>query len=263
MTLKVDGQDNKLNKTVPAVYNLSWTSTNANSCTASGSWSGGQDFQGSRNITSLNAGTYTYTLSCINAAGNASDSVTVQVFSAPTVSITTPTSLTSPATYHATWVSNNADSCTGSNRFTGLSGLSGSKPENNLPAGTYDYTVTCTNGAGASATDTKRTTVYAPPLVDLKVDGSDGPTVTRTGPHTYTANWTSSNATQCSGSARLAGYSGLSGARSEADVPAGTTYDYTITCQNAAGSTASDTVRLNVVAAPVIDVKVNGLDGPR
>jgi len=260
--LKVNGSNGPLNLGAPGSYTLSWTSTNAASCSASNNWSGAQATNGSQTYGNIGSGSYTYTLTCTNPSSSASDSVTVNVLSAPTVSVTAPASLTAPASYTSTWTSANATSCTGSNRFIGLSGLSGSKVETSLLAGTYDYTVTCTNAAGAQASDTKRTVVYAAPSVDLKVDGSDGPIVTRTGTISYIANWISSNATQCSGSSRLAGYFGTSGSRSETNVPAGTNYDYTVTCQNAAGASASDTVRMVVVAAPTVDVKVNGSDGP-
>ena len=260
--LKVNNLNGPLNLSTPASYTLSWTSTNAAACSASGSWSGAQATSGSQAYSNIGTGSYTYSITCTNPTGSATDSVTVNVFSAPTVLVTAPASLTEPTSYTATWTSSNAVSCTGSNRFTGLSGLTGSKVETALPAGTYDYTVTCTNAAGVQASDTKRTTVFAAPSVDVKVDGSDGPTVTRTGPVSYSASWISTNATQCTGSSRLAGYSGTAGSRNEASIPAGTTYDYTVVCQNAAGAIASDTVRMVVVAAPSVDVKVNSSDGP-
>jgi hypothetical protein len=56
---------------------LSWSSTNATSCTASGAWSGdrvtsGTDLAGP-------SSTQTYTLTCTGAGGSASDSATVTV----------------------------------------------------------------------------------------------------------------------------------------------------------------------------------------
>jgi hypothetical protein len=260
--LKVNGTDGPFNVAPPASYSLSWTSTNAASCSASSMWSGDQATNGSQAYSNIASGIYTYTLTCTNPSGSASDSVTVIVAGNPTVSVSAPAALTAPANYTATWTSTNAASCTGYSRFSGLTGLSGSKAETGMSAGAYDYTVTCVNAVGTLVTDTKRTTVYAAPTVDVKVDGLDGPTLTRTGPASYNATWTSSNATQCTGSARLAGYTGTSGSRSESNVPSGTTYDYTVTCQNAAGATASDTVHMVVVAAPTVDVKVNGSDGP-
>ena len=260
--LKVNGSNGPLNVGVPGSYTLSWTSTNAASCTASGSWSGAQLTNGSQAYSNVAAGTYSYTIACTNPSGTATDSVTVNVLNAPTVSVTSPSTATAPASYTATWTSSNATSCTGSNRFIGLTGLTGSKAETGLPVGIYDYTVTCTNALGVQSSDTKRTTVYAAPSVDLKVDGSDGPTVTRTGPISYTASWTSSNANSCAGASRLSGYSGITGSRSEANVPSGITYDYIVTCQNAAGATATDTIRMVVVAMPTVDVKVNNSNGP-
>ena len=260
--LRVNGTNGPLNTAFPGAYTLSWTSTNAASCTASGNWSGAQATNSSQAYSNIASGVYTYTLTCTNPSGSASDSVTVTVAGNPTVSVSAPAMLTAPASYTTTWTSSNAVSCTGSGRFSGLTGLTGSKVESGLAAGTYVYIVTCVNAIGTQVSDTKQTIVYAAPTVDVKVDGSDGPTITRTAPYSYNATWTSTNATQCSGSSRLAGYSGTSGSRSESNVAAGTTYDYTVTCQNAAGASANDTVRMVVVAAPTIDVKVNGSDGP-
>ena len=260
--LRVNSSNGPINVGVPGSYTLSWTSTNAASCSSSGSWTGSQATNSSQPYSNVAAGIYTYTITCTNPAGSATDSVTVNVLSAPTVTVGAPAAVTAPASYTATWSSSNASSCTGSNRFSTLTGLSGSRAETNLPVGTYDYTVTCTNAVGATAADTKRTVVYAAPTVDVKVDGLDGPTLTRTGPFSYSATWSSTNATSCTGSSRLAGYTGTTGSRAETNIPAGTTYDYTITCQNAAGTTASDSVRMVVVAAPTVDVRVNGSNGP-
>ena len=59
--------------------NLSWTSTNADSCTASGDWSGSKAISGSQTISLSQVRTYTFTLTCQNnTSGNsASDSVQV------------------------------------------------------------------------------------------------------------------------------------------------------------------------------------------
>ncbi len=59
--------------------NLSWTSTNTSSCSASGAWSGSKSTNGSQNMGVLSSmGTYTYTITCSGTSGgNATDSVTV------------------------------------------------------------------------------------------------------------------------------------------------------------------------------------------
>ena len=270
--VKVDGLDGPtLTRTGPISYTASWTSTNSTSCSGSSRLVGYSGASGSLVESGVTGGiTYDYTMTCQNAAGTTvSDTVRMIVVAAPTVDVKVdgldgPTlTRTAPYSYTASWTSSNATSCTGSSRLAGYSGLSGSRGETNVAAGaTYDYTVTCQNATGTTSSDTVRMVVVAAPTVDVKLDGLDGPTLTRTGPYSYAATWTSANATSCSGSARLTGYASLSGTRSEVSITTGTTYDYTMTCQNAAGTSVSDTVRIVIIAAPTVDVKVNSLDGP-
>lgn len=61
------------------VSTLSWTATNASGCTASGAWAGNKATSGSTTVSQTAAGTYTYSLVCIGAGGNASGSVTLGV----------------------------------------------------------------------------------------------------------------------------------------------------------------------------------------
>ena len=67
--------------TVPtnSTVTLAWNSTYANSCTASGSWSGSKGTSGSENKTLKVDGTYVYTLTCYGNGGSISQSVTVIV----------------------------------------------------------------------------------------------------------------------------------------------------------------------------------------
>jgi len=57
---------------------LSWSSTNATSCTASGAWSGAKTTSGSQSTGALNA-TSTYNLSCSGSGGSGNASTTVTV----------------------------------------------------------------------------------------------------------------------------------------------------------------------------------------
>jgi len=57
---------------------LSWSSSNATSCTASGAWTGSRATSGSQTLSSLTT-TSTFILTCIGAGGSASQSVTVSV----------------------------------------------------------------------------------------------------------------------------------------------------------------------------------------
>ena len=69
--------------------NLSWTSQNSDSCTASGDWSGNKATSGSQTISLSQVKTYTFSLTCKNnTTGNSntdSVQVTLQAPSAPTV----------------------------------------------------------------------------------------------------------------------------------------------------------------------------------
>lgn len=58
---------------------LSWTVTNATSCTASGAWSGDQGFSGNLVVKPSSANSYSYTLTCLNTNGKtvATDVLTV------------------------------------------------------------------------------------------------------------------------------------------------------------------------------------------
>jgi hypothetical protein len=55
---------------------LSWTSTNADSCNASGSWSGAKSTSGSESVGNF-TGSRTYTIVCNGRGGSATDSVTL------------------------------------------------------------------------------------------------------------------------------------------------------------------------------------------
>jgi hypothetical protein len=62
---------------------ITWSSTHATSCTASGSWSGSLATSGSQTLTPSSAGTDTYSLSCSNAVGaSPAASVTLTVTAA-------------------------------------------------------------------------------------------------------------------------------------------------------------------------------------
>jgi hypothetical protein len=81
--------------------NLTWSSTNVTSCTASSSpaesdWSGPKAMSGSQAVTPSATGTQTYTLSCSGAGGTVSASVSVPVNSnsaAPTIGSIVPQSI--------------------------------------------------------------------------------------------------------------------------------------------------------------------------
>jgi subtilase family serine protease len=64
---------------------LTWSSTNATACTASGAWSGTESTSGTQSVTPATTGSYSYTLSCTGPGGSGSATA---VLSATLVAVT-------------------------------------------------------------------------------------------------------------------------------------------------------------------------------
>lgn len=130
---------------------LTWSSTNATSCTGTNFATGGAT-SGSVSTGALSA-TTNYSVSCTNAGGTATDSKTVTVQPLTTATLTrTPASIPSGSSATLTWGSTNANICVG-NGFDTLGATSGTVSTGALNA-TTDYSVTC---SGPSVGDTTGT----------------------------------------------------------------------------------------------------------
>ena len=224
---------------------LTWSSTDATSCTASGAWSGAQSTSGTQSLTNLTS-TGTYTLSCTGAGGTANQSVTITVTTpAPTVTIAaSPSSVVSGNSSTLTWSSTNASSCSASGAWSGAQSTSGSVNLTNLTS-TGTYTLSCT-GAGGTANQSVTITVTAvnpAPTVTLTAS----PTSITSG-SSSTLTWASTGATSCTASGFTA--SGTSGS---ATVSPTVTTNYSITCTGS-GGTANANASVTVVsgAAPTV-----------
>jgi hypothetical protein len=221
---------------------LSWSSTSASSCTASGGWSGSEPTGGSASSGALSA-TTTYTLTCSGPGGSASQSVTVNVSAPvnPTVSLSaTPTTVSSGGSAMLSWSSTNASSCTASGGWSGSEPTSGSTSTGALSA-TTTFTLAC-NGPGGNQTVTVNVSAPPNPTVSL----STSPTTVSSGGSAM-LSWSSSNASSCTASAGWSGNEPTSGSASTGALSA--TTSYTLTCSGAGGS-ASQTVTVNVSAPP-------------
>lgn len=234
---------------------LSWSSTNATTCSASGSWTGSQVTTGSTTVNPTTAGSYTYTLTCNGTGGSVSRSATLTVNAppAPTVSIgVSPTPIQAGGSATVTWDSTNADSCTASGDWAGSKAISGSEPTTKATAGTYTYTITCTGGGGTTSRS-----------ANLTVSPPPGPTLDFTGaPVSYvlggstTLNWTTTNADNCSASGEWTGSKAATGSQTVTPASAGTKA-YTLTCTGAGGS-ISRTVNVTVAPPPGPTVTFTG-----
>lgn len=234
--------------TVGGKSTLTWSTTNATSCTASGGWSGSKATSGRRSV-APEAST-TYTLSCKNSGGTTSASATVTVTpeAEPTVTLAAnPPSIAAGSDSTLSWSSTNATSCTASGGWTGSRALSGTRSVK--PAATTTYTLTCT-GSGGTATTSAVVTVSTVPLPTATLTAA--PSTINAGAST-TLSWSSSNATSCTAS--WTSSPGLSGTQSES--PSATT-TYTLTCSGAGGAaTAMATVTVTQPVPPTVTLTAN------
>jgi len=275
----VDIKANDSNGPITIDYNtqalLSWTSTNADSCTASASpaksnWTGPKEINGTQWTGNLTQSTV-YTITCAGSGGSAQDSVTVNVRPpvGPTVDIKAndsdgPITIDYNTQALLSWTSTNADSCKASaspakSNWTGAKEINGTQWTGNLTQSTV-YTIECT-GIGGFASDSVTVNVgepILPPMVDIKANGSDGPVIIDNNTAAL-LTWTSTNTTSCTASAspsksNWTGAKALSGSQTTGNLTQSTWYF--INCLGPGGS-AEDSVLVSVKSPgiPSVDIK--------
>jgi len=140
-------------------FTLTWSSTNATSCTASDDWTGDKASSGTESITESTVGDKTYTLSCSGAGGTSSKSVDVAVANPPTATVVSSAELApTGVAYDLTWSSTDATSCTASGDWTGTKAGSGTESISESTAGDKIYNLSCT-GAGGEVSNSINVTV--------------------------------------------------------------------------------------------------------
>jgi hypothetical protein len=251
---------------------LSWTTSNATTCTAGGGWSGAitPNVSGSQTTSNLTANT-TYSISCTNSAGSNAKSVLVTVGTAPTpepptVSITSSPANPIPFNSSATvsWTSSNASSCTLTNSAGGSQAVApntaGSTPTPNLTSN-RTYTITCNNAGGGSSDsvtiflgfDIESCDYVNPPILTF---GASPTSVTTGGSSTLTWSLSGGTASSCTASGNWSGSKNTSGG-SESTGPLSINQSYTLSCTNACDTdTDTKTASVSVVApnAPTVTI---------
>ena len=130
---------------------LSWSSSDASSCTASGGWSGSRATSGSEVVSPVV--TTSYNISCIGDGGSTSNSVTVIVNQPPAVIVPTvnltasPSSVSRGSSISLSWSSTGASSCSASGDWSGLKTTSGSAAI--VINGPVTFTLTCSGDVGS------------------------------------------------------------------------------------------------------------------
>lgn len=139
---------------------LSWSSSNASSCSAS--WTTSNSISGSQ-IVGPTVST-TYTITCSGSGGSTTSApVTVNVLGPPSVSLkASSTSITSGSSTTLSWSSSNTSSCTAP--WTSSKATSGSQVLS--PTASTIYTISCSNSAGTTVTSNPVTVSVASVTID-------------------------------------------------------------------------------------------------
>ncbi len=181
--------------------------------------------------------------------------------SAPTATISAnPSNVANGGSSAITWSSQNATSCNatgGSSNWAGTVGTGGTFYANNLTS-TTTYSINCTGPGGTSPTQSATVIVNSlpDPIVSISANQTRIPYNTGT-----TITWSSQYASSCianGGSAGWAGNKNLNGSSYTGNLTASTTYS--ITCQNSAGKSASDSVTITVdpqIQAPTASISAD------
>lgn len=87
--LKINGNDaSEQVLGAPANFSVSWNAVNADTCEASGSWTGSKDMSGTQSFVSSSKKDFVYTLTCVGQLGTTAKSINLKVAEAPVCSFT-------------------------------------------------------------------------------------------------------------------------------------------------------------------------------
>ena len=220
---------------------LTWSSTNATSCSASGGWSGALPASGSQSTGAITT-TTSYSLTCTGPGGiSPAATVTVAVTAVPTATLTAkPTVVAAGGTSTLTWTSTNATACAASGGWSGARAGSGTQVTGAITTTTL-YSLTCSGAGGTSSVATATVTVAAAVVPTAALTAN--PTIVAAG-GTSTLSWSSTNATTCTASGGWIGALASNGTQVTAAI---TTYtSYSLTCTGPGGTSSVATVAVGV-----------------
>ncbi|MDO8430052.1 MAG: hypothetical protein Q7S73_01645 [bacterium] len=152
---KINGVEGPLNLGAPASYNLTWQVSNADTCDASGSWSGSKGIAGSESLVSSIKRDFEYTLSCTGKLGTTAKTILLKVAEIPVCEFTAlPKVLGQSAFINESvlsWKCQFANSCSISPSVNTSVDTFGSVRVS--PAVTTKYTLNCQNLEGRASFD--------------------------------------------------------------------------------------------------------------
>jgi hypothetical protein len=218
---------------------LTWTSSNATSCSASGVWSGSEATSGTQSTGALEDDA-SYSLTCTGSGGTSpTASVAITVNALPTAQLTaTPTAVPVGGGSTLTWSSAHANACAATGDWNGALAVSGTQGTGALTQNAT-YTLTCTGAGGTSSAVTSTVTIIPVPTVTLTA----APVAVAVG-GSSTLTWNGANADSCTASGGWSGSLALNGSQGTGPVSRATSYSLSCT---GSGGTASASTAVNLI----------------
>lgn len=152
--LSINGQKDRAFLGAPAEYSVNWSVKNADTCSASGDWSGDRFFGGSQKFVSSFKRDFIYTLTCVGKLGTANKSIFLKVAELPVCDFSAlPAVLSKSSVFERqsvlSWKCQFANFCEISPGTGASTGTFGSARVS--PLATTEYTLTCRNLDGKSS----------------------------------------------------------------------------------------------------------------
>jgi hypothetical protein len=239
---------------------LTWSSSGASSCAASGAWSGSRPLSGLAISSSL-ISTSTFSIECRNGLGQVqAASATVKVLPpAPSGPGTTPgvspapvVSLVADATevmagksVKLAWSSQNATDCRASGAWQGARAVQGNETVGPLSTNS-SFGLTCTGPGGSQAAAVNVTVTTPPPQSKIALSAAPAEVPVN---GSATLNWSGTNVTSCTASGGWSGARAINGSTTVG--PLADSIDFVLSCTGSSGEVVSS-VRVEVLKPPVV-----------
>ncbi|MDP3729452.1 MAG: hypothetical protein Q8R26_01700, partial [bacterium] len=156
INLRVNGKESPATVTALTLYTISWTTRDADSCTASGMWDGEKTMNGSQTFYASTKRTFSYTLTCKGGLGTTRETLSVKVAELPQCTFgALPLVLDQESVFEResklSWKCKFANSCEISPNTGAIVDTFGSVRV--APINTTKYTLTCSNLDGSTDFD--------------------------------------------------------------------------------------------------------------
>ena len=233
--------------TVGASTTVTWSATNADSCTFEpAGWNNANALSGSQSVSPLV--TTIYTIECVGPGGSASKEFTIDVVTpAPVITFNaSPSVIATNGSANLTWSTTHATACTGTSNPAGwnATGITGNVSVS--PATTTTYMLNC-SGSGGSSNQTQVINVN-PGLPQLTFTVTPENVVTG---GTVAATWNAVGATSCYASGGPSGWTGSKNPNGGSlNFTINSSVTFTMSCGNQSSGTNTQSVQIFPTGLP-------------